>query len=53
MDAKGNVVGFDGQEFRIKMRGPELERDVTFVDAWVAPNGDVFAVTEDEVYKLE
>ena len=52
LDRKGNVAQFDKSGSRVAVRGPKLDRDY-FVDAWVSPEGVVYAITSEEVYRLD
>jgi len=52
MDEAGSVWEFAGAESRVVVRGLRRE-DVTFRDAWVAPTGAVFAVTDKHLYRLD
>lgn len=53
MDIGGNIVEFDGTQFRILARGPELKNREEFNAAWVSPEGCVFAITNEKVYCFE
>jgi hypothetical protein len=54
LDIKGNIIEYDDTRGRIIARGPELSSDSeTFDDAWVSPEGSVFAITEKKVYCFE
>ena len=53
MDNKGNILCFDGGLSRIIMRGPDLPKGIVLRDAWVSPEGCIYAITDDEVYFLE
>jgi len=52
LDIKGNVAQFDQNGVRAVVRGPKLDRD-RFQDAWVSPEGVVYAITKKEVYRLD
>ena len=53
MDTKGNVAQFINGQVRGVVRGPQLDEDIRFQDAWVSPEGVVYAVTKEEVYRLD
>ena len=52
-DLRGNVFAFDGTQWRLIVRGPELKETNKFQALWPAPDGSVIGVTADEVYALE
>jgi hypothetical protein len=52
MDTHGTVWERSGEKSRVVVRG--LNRDgVEFVDAWASPRGTVFAITREQIYRLE
>jgi class 3 adenylate cyclase len=52
-DLRGNVFHFDGTQWKLIVRGPELKNALKFEALWPAPDGSLIAVTNDEVYALE
>jgi hypothetical protein len=52
MDDSGTVWERKGTDWRVVVRGMYRD-DVKFVDAWVSPKGNVIAVTDKHVYRLE
>jgi len=53
LDCRGNVAQFDHVSVRHLISGPKLNGDDFFRDAWVSPEGVVYAITEKEVYRLD
>jgi hypothetical protein len=51
MDFHGNIVQFENNKFRGVVRGPQLS--TTFRGAWVSPEGVVYAITYEDVYRLD
>lgn len=52
LDMKGNVIQFKNNGVRIVIRGPKLGVD-RFRDAWVSPEGVVYAITGKDIYRLD
>ncbi|MDR2439562.1 MAG: hypothetical protein LBE12_09380 [Planctomycetaceae bacterium] len=52
MDFRGNIVQFENNEYRGVVQGPQLDMDMDFCDAWVSPEGVVYAITQTKVYRL-
>ena len=53
LDNLGNVAQFDNENVRRLISGPKLPTGVYFRDAWVSPEGVIYAITEKEVYRLD
>jgi hypothetical protein len=53
LDNLGNVAQFDSDNVRRLISGPKLDPGDSFRDAWVSPEGVVYAITEKEVYRLD
>jgi hypothetical protein len=51
MDFQGNIVQFENDKFHGVIHGPQL--NTTFQDAWVSPEGVVYAITREDVYRLD
>jgi|GEM_PF-3265880 len=53
VDRRGNVYGRSGSNWKIVVRGPPLEEEEVFIDVWPTPEGDLIAITEEKVFRLE
>lgn len=52
MDDNGTIWEREGEDSRVVVRGLR-DRDVKFVAAWISPTGNVIAITEKHVYRLQ
>ena len=53
VDNKGNVYSCVDGNWGLAVRGPKLDEDEYFHDVWPTPEGDLIAITEEKVFRLE
>jgi hypothetical protein len=51
-DGRGNVFYFDGAQWKLVARSPDLQPNEKFEDLWPVRDGSVIGVTSGEVYAL-